>query len=132
MLVTTQPKASNPLIKNAVAKVRAFLVIVGLESYMLQSKHCEVQVHQLLVENFHDARFGEPQTDDLPFEPTSLSLNLAESAFLLSGPKGVLIGEMPGALMNHINHSEQSLEQPKTDVPIICTEFLEGSRLEVI
>lgn len=58
---------------------------------------------------------------------------MAESAFLLSGPKGVLVGDLPGAMMNMINYKEQNLENPPTDVDIICHDIFEGSnKLEVI
>jgi hypothetical protein len=54
----------------------------------------------LKVENYdrQSSRYGDVQTEDLPFQPTKLCLNYAETAFLLVGTKGVLVGEFPGTI----------------------------------
>lgn len=115
--------------------MQAFLVIVSLDNYLQHDNQFSVRVHQLQVEIIQEqsGKWGDAQLTDLPFEPTKLELNFAESAFLLSGPKGVLVGEFPGKIMNMINHKEQPLEQPSTDVDIICQDVFSGkSPLEVV
>lgn len=119
--------------------MQAFLVIISLDHYLQKDEKKErpfnILVHKLLVEDTlaQSSKWSDVKTTDLPFEPTKIVLNFTESAFLLSGPKGVLVGDLPGTMINMINYKEQNLENPPTDVDIICHDIFEGrERLDVI
>jgi hypothetical protein len=81
-----------------------------------------VRVHQLKVDNYEQqsSRYGDVVPDDLPFMVKKVCLNFAESAFLLVGSKGVLVGEFPGTIVSMMNHMNIPLEQPASDLDIIC------------
>lgn len=103
-------------------KIFGFIVLVSLEAYMTdQPVSKSVHVHQLLTEEFEStksSKYGLIKSDLLPFEPRTISLNLAESAVMLTGQKGVLIGHLPGTIEAMINHKEQDLQMPASDPDI--------------
>lgn len=65
----------------------------------MEASNKVVRVHQLHTEEFINTGFIK--SFGLPFVPTGMTLNQAETAFVLKGEHGVLIGNFP-TLFNNI------------------------------
>lgn len=100
VFLATAKAEANPLLKEQVC-IMAFIVLVRLDSFMEKNAPVgsSVRVHQLTAEDSAGTWSGV-----LPFQPTSLSLNLAESAFIMTSAHGVWIDDLPGTIKNMINH----------------------------
>lgn len=48
-------------------------------------------------------KWGFIRSDYLPFEPKTMTLNQAETAFVLASDSGVLVGKLPG-MINSMKH----------------------------
>lgn len=79
---------------------KAFFAIVNLDEVVSQSPARKmVNLFQIKVPeapiSLDDENWRERYTDNLQFEPTKLGLNQQETAFVLYGPRGILVGNFP-------------------------------------
>lgn len=115
----------------------AFVVIVSLGSYLEKDSELSrvVRVHQLYVDQEEITSFSQTKfvpSYNLPFESQSLTLNLAESALIVTSSSGVWICELPGYFINSEFHANQPLDEPSRDVDIKVNNYLDEEGLEVL
>ena len=79
-------------------------------------------MHKLCYEKFvsDGGKYGFERSEYLPFEPTDIVTNIAETAFVLYSSHGVFVGNFPSNLENMRQSREcsQNLHQPVHNLPI--------------